>query len=180
MKSFLCTIMLVFTLLSAGLVAADPPPISGVVTRDGEPLAFGWIDVRTGLFLFLGIDVQELCLGTAERSEVQYMHVEPPLGLEWVIERFTEDLPAQVWGFTDFDCELFLASEPLATGFAQITAGDNDLWGAGQNNGRSFGGAAHGFLETPDGDWVVLSAYIKWTIVKKQEYARVSAGVLLH
>lgn len=167
-------------LLYSGLVAADPPSASGVVTRGEDTVGLTWVDFDSGLRVILGADIVEFCSGIIDFDVVYRQSVEPPIGEDWIIQRLYGEVRAQVFDFLDFDCELFLNNEPIAAGYVMLTATDNDLTQEGQGNANAWGFMAHGDVYSPDGVEFALSAVVRQLYLKKQDDFRATASIVLH
>ena len=172
--------LLLSALLYSGLISAGPPPASGVVIRDEVEVGLTWVDFDSGLRVILGADIVEFCSGIVDFDVVYRQSVEPPIGENWVIERLHGEVRALVFDFLDFDCELFLNNEPIAAGYAMLTATDNDLNVAGPPNANAWGYMAHGDVYAPDGVELALSAVVRNLYLKKQDVFRATASIVLH
>lgn len=167
-------------LLYSGLVAADPPPASGVVIRDEAEVGVTWVDFDSGLRVILGADIVEFCSGIIDFDVVNSQSVEPPVGEDWIIERLYGEVRAQVFDFLDFDCDLFVNNEPVAAGYVMLTTTDNDLFQSGPPNANAWGWMAHGAVYSPDGDVFALSAILRNLYLKKQGRFHSTASIVLH
>ena len=150
--------LLLTTILSSGPIAADPPALSGIVTRGEAAVARSWVDFDSGLRIVVGADLDEFCAGVDNFDYVEITDIQLAsgriIGLDKGIVQTT------VWDFTDFDCALFTTIDPVASGFARIRTTDNDLLGfePGDSNTNAFGSMVHGKLEDPYGTRLILNA----------------------
>ena len=60
------------TQATASLDEVGPPPVSGIIVREGLPTAYTWIDLDTGLRVIVGVDMDEFCAGTIDFDIVDY------------------------------------------------------------------------------------------------------------
>ena len=97
----------------------------------------GWFpaDLEDKVMLTIGFDPIDFCSGIYDFDafdwQEQYSEKDPTL-VRWVGQG--HDLRAALWGFTDFDCELFLGASPLQTGTVDYFVAT----GAYTASGRSF------------------------------------------
>lgn len=138
-----------------------PPAESGIVTRDGFPVAYTWVDFDTGLRVIVGADMDEFCAGLNNFDIIPYQDVN--LADARVITLGKGDIQTTVWDFLDFDCALFTTSEPVAYGRSKFMEVDNDLLGIGEedNHTNTWGLSARGQLASADGGTVRLNAFIR-------------------
>ena len=135
---------LLLIILMVGVVQADPPPVSGIVTRGEIPLGVSWIDEAKGQRILIGLRATEFCSGSEDFALVSFQDV------DLTEERFVEivkgdDLPTDVYPFLDFDCARFLTDDPVGLGTADIVGTDNDLPGLspGEKHANAWGWSAH-------------------------------------
>ena len=158
-KSGAITIALLLFALT-GSVLAEPPASSGIVTRDFYNWAYVDVDIEAGLLSILGVDIVQWCTDGAPFDAFFYSdkNLQDGFRLNTTEKAYVQ---ATVWPFTEFDCELFYANEPLATGMAYYRLHDNDLFGLRycdeKNNMNAFGYRANGTLYTPSGEAKQLS-----------------------
>jgi hypothetical protein len=145
----------------ANLDDVGPPPASGVVLRDGNPVAYTWVDFDTGLRVIVGADMDEFCAGINNFDIIPYQDVNLPDGR--LVTLGKGPIQTTVWDFLDFDCALFTTVEPVAYGRANFIEVDNDLFGIeeGDKNTNTWAYSARGRLATSDGGTVRLNAFVR-------------------
>jgi hypothetical protein len=155
--------VLLLVVLMVGIAQADPPPVSGIVTRgDDLPIGVTWVDEGKGQRILIGLRATEFCLGSDDFALVSFQDV------DLTDERFVQivkgdDLPTDVYPFLDFDCDRFLNEEPVGLGTADIVGTDNDLPGTSpdETNANAWGWSAHGTLTAPDGTDLGVSGHLR-------------------
>ena len=138
---------------------ANAPPFSGVVWRGETWEALTWADPKTGMRLSVGYDPVADCSGDFEPlSWLSFQALDLPsrLGL---LELGTAQ--ASVWGFTEYDCDLFSSEQPLAIGEAHFRYTDNDFFWSGENNANAWGFLVNGTLVASDGGAAQLAAHLR-------------------
>ena len=155
MKTSLKLAATVFMVATIGIVNADPPTNSGVVTRGSYTNAWFDVDMKNGLSSVVGVDIVELCNGPADFDVFYYSDKLVQKGLRInTLEK--AELTASVWPFTVYDCDRFRTMAPLAVGTATLVSRDNDLFGPQfceeKNNINSFRRKANGTLYSPSGE----------------------------
>ena len=178
MNPFASAALLLTILLSSGPVAADPPAISGIVTRDQIPAAFTWVDFDSGLRVIVGADIDEFCAGNLNFDLVEVTDKVPASGR--IIELLKGTVQTTVWDFLDFDCALFTTIDPVASGDAKLRSTDNDLEGTAPDdrNTNAWGFMAHGRLEGLDGTRMSLNAFIRYVFGNSSGFHVTSKVVL--
>ena len=150
--------LILFLLSLSAPVISDPPAQSGpiVIRYEGAPFFSGgilpiWIpDMKSGMSITLGIDNISFCQGGFDLDTVSIKEILIPEDANRINQQLSGSVQASVWPFTVFDCDLFLTVPPLATGYADIQATDNDLlvFNNPENvNHNAFGITAHGKLQ---------------------------------
>ena len=135
-----------------------------VVIRYEGGLALTYVDVNRGLRVVFGLDMNEYCVGIYDFDLVNIMEITNPAD-QYVVNQLIngDGVRASVYPLFPFDCEIFLATEPLATGYVKLVSTDNDLYAYFEENlhprVNSYKTTATGELYTPDGDKVML-AYV--------------------
>ena len=175
----LSAFLLPLALLCSGPVSSDPPAATGVVTREEVEVAHFWVDFDTELLIVVGADIVEFCDGIIDWDVVYGQYVQPPTDDEWLMEMRKGEVRAQVFDFVDFDCDLFLTNEPLASGMVQLITTDNDVWQSGKPNANAWGYMASGFVYTSDDVELALSAVVRYVYLKKQDRYREHASIVL-
>ena len=144
---------------SAGLDEVGPPPVSGIVVRDGIPSAWTWVDTDTGLRVVVGADMDDFCAGIIDFDVVDFQ--DATLSSGRIIDLGKGMMTTSVWDFLDFDCALFNTSDPVAYGRSRLLTVDNDLQGTVVNNTNTWGFMAQGRLMTSDGGTVQFNGYLR-------------------
>lgn len=156
-KTFKSLLILLILSISAPVIS-DPPAQSGpiVIRYEGAPFFSGgilplWIpDMKSGMSITLGIDNIDFCLGGFNLDTVSIKEIDIPEDANRINQQLSGSVQAAVWPFTVFECDLFLTVPPLATGYADIQATDNDLLvflNPDNVNHNAFGISAHGKLQ---------------------------------
>lgn len=146
---------------TASLQEVGPPPASGIITREGKPVAYTWVDSDTGMRIVVGADMNEFCSGFNNFDIVPYHEANLPDGR--LVSLGKGALQTTVWDFLVFDCALFTTEEPVASGRANFMEVDNDLFGIadGDKNTNTWAYSARGRLSATDGGTVQLNAFIR-------------------
>jgi hypothetical protein len=152
------SLSIVFVLVTlAGTVLAEPPASSGIVSRDSYNGGYFDVDTNSGLLSIIGFDVVQWCNEEDDFSFDTFFYADKDLQDGFRLNTSENAyVQASVWPFTDFNCELFLTIDPLATGMANYRMHDNDLFGLRyceeKNNMNAFGRRANGTLYSPSGE----------------------------
>lgn len=152
--------------VAAPLLAQGPPAASGPnVVRDE---LYGWwlyfTDFKRGYVAVIGADIVAVCSEEFEGSYWNLQENYPPAeeGLTvWHLKG--DDVIASVWPSSIWDgdpCEYILNNPPLADGTADVIVNDNDLYANlyDHNRKNAYGLSAHGVLQAPDGERMILNA----------------------
>jgi len=156
MKRIISVALGLVVIVASGTALAEPPASSGIVVRGTYDMGRVFVDEDAGLLLIAGGDVVEWCsTGDTEWSLVTYFDKDLQDGLRLnTIEK--AQVTASVWAFTDFDCDLFMTEQPLATGMAIYRMHDNDFFGPRfceiKNNMNAWGHSVIGTLYSPSGE----------------------------
>jgi hypothetical protein len=137
------------------------PSEAGLVLRYEGGVAFWLADEKTGLGAIVGVDLAAWCVGPAAFDLVDFNSVYwEELG-RWVDLYQGTDMSTAVWPFTNFDCNLFTTTDPLAEGYTKLVGTDNDVIPGATESPRtnSWGVRAHGDLYDGDGGKHQFSAY---------------------
>ena len=135
---------------------SGPPAQSGpYVVRFDDVYALWFIDVERNLGVIIGDDIVEFCSsGIPDFEIVSIMDVNLPNDQAAVIDiMWGQHMTASVWPFTTFNCDLFLNTPPLATGYVNFRYTDNDLYAWMHEDPKrmnSYGITANGLVKTPD------------------------------
>ena len=139
---------------------ADAPAVSGIVMRGETPVGLTWADPDKGTRIVTGADIYEFCTGPTDFRLVAFQDV--AVSDDQTVRLFQgEDLWTGVFPFTAFDCGLFLSTDPVGIGLADLIGTDNDLGGYSGTNTNTWGWSVTGKLETPSGKSVNVSARIR-------------------
>jgi hypothetical protein len=155
LRSSLIAAATVAALLTALPAKADPPPESGIVTREGRTVGARISDENSGLQLILGFNPAEICFGS---TTLYKLEVAVPSDLYRFVEVFGGFVPAYVYDFTGIDCIRYQTETPLASGMAHIQFTDNDVEQGGAKNANVYGFTATGALYGPTGEVRTLTA----------------------
>jgi hypothetical protein len=154
--------MLLLVVFMVGIAQADPPPVSGVVTRGEIDYGVTWVDENKGLRILIGLDVRDYCNGSDDFAIVSFQDI------DLTDERFVEivkgdDHPADVYPFLEFDCDRFLSEDPVGLGTVDYVGTDNDTPGTSpdETNANAWGWSAHGTLTAPDGTSLNVSGHLR-------------------
>jgi len=161
MKRFLLVVV-IGLIVSPGLVA-DPPGQSGPNVFRIFSVTVGWSisDFKTGWQAIHGVDVREWCLipgctdddpNTECTAEFDVVGVQAVFLPDAISVTFNgEEVRTWVYPFPQFDCDMFLGIDPVATGMATATSTDNSFNGTG-SRANSWGIVTTGTLQSADGD----------------------------
>lgn len=159
----------------------DAPSVSGIIVRDEAPLGVTWVDVKRGLRVVLGADMDEYCNGIVDFDVISYQSATLPNADAAIVRIGQGTVQATVWSFLDFDCALFTTEAPVASGYADVVSTDNDVEG---NDGddvsaNAWGWQAHGTLTDPGGERVQFSGFVR-QVVSYAGGNHVTSRILLH
>ena len=162
-RSTVIIVLALLAMLAASVpVLADPPPVVGVVTRYSSPVVWAFCDGEQELCILAGGDFQEFCSDPGSFAfDRQYFQDVLASGKDpKTIELGKGALFTSVWPADPFlDCAYALTHGPVASGIANVTNNDNDLWWNGHTS--SWGVRMRGTLETPDGEPVHLNFHYR-------------------
>lgn len=89
------------------------PPNQGLLQGE-ETLAMTWADDKAGRPVVIGVDMQERYAGLFDFAAASTREVLVPDGRQIWLQRATEY--SSVWPFWTLDCDIFIATAPLAAG----------------------------------------------------------------
>ena len=158
----LLTLVLVIALVAAIPAFADPAEDSGpIVARYQGIFIAHYNDPANGLGAIIGADIREFCSGVVDFDLVNIQDIDVPEDANRIVQIFDDDaITISVWPFPEFDCGLFLSTDPVAAGTAAIVGTDNDLTvfnNPDNVNWNAYGFTAHGSLTAADGSSVRLN-----------------------
>jgi hypothetical protein len=147
-------------------LAKGPPASSGpIVIRTETAFAVFYADPGAGISAVHGADMDEFCNGIVDFDIVKLQEIDVPEDANRIISLVHgHDVRTSVWPFTDFDCDLFTTTTPLATGTVDMVSTDNDVvvfLNPDNVNHNAFGWAAHGKLVGPNGEELNFSGHSK-------------------
>jgi hypothetical protein len=162
-------VLLVVLGLSTGSALANftngpKNPGGGIVTRGGDIILLSTEDFKADLTAIHNGDIITFCLEEDEPFVyMNFQHVDVPEDTNRIKEIIHgDDIPTTVWPFAvDWDqdlddiCEMFLNSEPLASGTAKFRSTDNDLFvfeNPDNKNANAWGYTSQGKLTGPCGE----------------------------
>ena len=166
--------------LSAGSALANftngpENPGLGIVFRGSDEILLSTEDFKADLTAIHNGDIVAFCSGEEEPIvHIDFQWVDIPEDANRIKELLHgEDVPTTVWPFAvDWSqdiadiCEMFLNSEPLATGTARLRSTDNDLFvflNPDNVNANAFGWVSQGKLSGPDGERLHFNSI--WRVV---------------
>jgi hypothetical protein len=142
----------------------NSPAESGIVIRGGAYGSISWMDEESGLRAVFGISMADYCAGNLNFTDyVTGMIVFTPSGD--VHRNQQAPIYTEVYGFTDWDCELFTTIGPLATGYSMLKNVDNDLDGVSPDDpsANAWKWTANGVLAyTADDSKAIFKLYRKF------------------
>ena len=159
-------ILIIFTVL-AGLIFSTSVALANfsngpenpgpIVFRGQTEFGVFYADYKEGLIALHGADVVEYCQNPDILFPiVDFQDILSPSDTDRIITLIHgDDVPTSVWPFVDFDCELFLSEQPIATGTVDLVATDNDVFAFFSHeipNMNAFTLKAHGKLAWTNGE----------------------------
>ncbi len=149
-----------------GIVNA--PPQSGMIVYRGE-FGGGWIivDQKLGLTAILGVDNEEFC-STFDPSAFDIINFQDALipneelrVITISVGEVTATVYEGTFMFDEFICDFLAGTDIVAKGMATMLYTDNDLYAFLESNNNNamnvFGQSAHGLVETPEGEELILN-----------------------
>jgi hypothetical protein len=121
---------------------------------------FTFVDQDAELRLLLGVDVSDCSNGNYQIDEMDFLDVYLPSADPNEFERLVaktrgHNVYAQVWEWPDpppaNNCDYYSNNEPIATGTANVTHTDNDLYFMAPYKANAWGWNANGRLEDTNG-----------------------------
>jgi len=145
-------LLLVFLigLIVSPVLLADPPAQSGFRVfrfEDGVNIAWAIADYNKGQHAIIGLDIREFCMGVVDFDVVFAQAVFLDQGQ--IVVNANGEARTEVFPFPQFDCDLFMNVDPLATGTSRVRYTDNDYNISGTRT-NSFGIVAQGTLQSFD------------------------------
>lgn len=145
-----------------GILKDQPPMTGATILRYDDFFAVTYVDIVNNLRVVFGVDMELFCNDIFEPDIVSIMDIVNPNDQNLVNELLRgEDLQCWVYPLTPFDCEIFLAEGPIATGYVDLVSTDNDFYAFLEertaNRVNSFGTTANGTLYTPAGQKVLFN-----------------------
>lgn len=141
---------------------ANAPDFTGIVVRGEAVGGASWPDPEKNLRITIGFDPVELCADPMAFDLLIFASKNLPIDRTNMLLELN-DARIAVWPFSGNSCASYRTVAPLATGYGDLVATNNDYpFGSANANTHTRGLSAHGTLAwTADGSPAQVSGHLR-------------------